>query len=79
MGEWRGPIAEVCRFMFGVMGRIDVEVEVGQNQFGVVGVEAIFGEERGIMTWILLVHFGASFVALLVAIYLMRKADGQAD
>ena len=29
------------------------------------------------MTWILLVHFGVSFVALFVAIYLMRKADGQ--
>ena len=56
-----------------------MEVEVGQDQFGFVGVKAIFGEEGGIMTWILLVHFGASFVALLVAIYLMRKADGQAD
>ena len=31
------------------------------------------------MTWILLVHFGVSFMALFVAIYLMRKADGQAD
>jgi len=28
------------------------------------------------MTWIILVHFGVSFVALFVAIYLMRKADG---
>ena len=28
------------------------------------------------MTWILLVHFGVSFVALFVALYLMRKADG---
>ena len=28
------------------------------------------------MTWILLIHFGVSFVALFVAIYLMRKADG---
>ena len=53
-----------------------MEVEVGQNQFGVVGVEAVFGEEGGIMTWILLLHFGASFVALFFAIYLMRKADG---
>jgi hypothetical protein len=56
-----------------------VEVEIGQDQFGVVGVEAVFGEEGGIMTWIVLVHFGVSFVALLVALYLMRKADGQAD
>ena len=56
-----------------------MEVEVGQDQFRVVGVASVFGESGGIMTWIILLHFGASFVALLVAIYLMRKADGQAD
>ena len=56
-----------------------MEVKVGQDQFGFVGVEAVFGEKGGTMTWILLVHFGVSFVALLVALYLMRKADGQAD
>ena len=54
-----------------------MEVEVGQDQFRVVGVEAVFGEEGGIMTWIILLHFGASFVALFLALYLMRKADGQ--
>ena len=56
-----------------------MEVEVGQDQFGFVGVEAVFGEEGGHMTWIILVHFGVSFVALFLAMYLMRKADGQAD
>jgi len=27
------------------------------------------------MIWIILLHFGVSFLALFIAIYLMRKAD----
>ena len=36
-------------------------------------------QEGGHMIWIIVFHFGISFLALFIAIYLMRKADGQTD